>query len=89
MLSVIDCYDSASMRVIGTIGALYPAKDRWNYHMQQYAKLSEEQKAAIAVFLQALPDLVELDDDDAKRVARSLKNYWAQFLPRKEIHVGS
>jgi hypothetical protein len=33
MLSVLDHYDSSSMRVIGTLTGLYPKKDNtWEYH---------------------------------------------------------
>jgi ribosomal protein S16 len=81
MLSIIDAYEPSSMRVIGTLGALYPKKDRWQHHMDRYSLLNEAQRGAIASFLDALPDLVDLDHDDAKIVPRALRNYWHQFLP--------
>jgi hypothetical protein len=40
-----------------------------------------EQKVAIAAYLEALPRLVNLDYEDATRAARSLDQYWHQFLP--------
>ena len=84
MLSVIQHYDSSSMRVIGTISALYPKKEHWAHHMELYSLLSFDQKRAIARFLEALPELVPLHGDDQKFVQRALDNYWNQFLP---IHV--
>jgi hypothetical protein len=81
MLSVIDHYESSSMRVIGTLGGLYPKKDNsWEYHMHRYSLLNPLQKAAIARFLAALPELVELDFQDQKIVPRSLRNYWGEYL---------
>lgn len=81
MLSVLKHYDSASMRVIGTLNSLYPKKDhRWGYHMHRYSLLNQEQKTAIARFLVALPKLVELDFEDQKIVPRALRNYWEGYL---------
>jgi len=81
MLSVLDHYDSSSMRVIGTLTGLYPKKDDgWEYHMHRYSLLSLAQRTAIARFLAALPELVELDVEDQKIVGRSLRNYWGQYL---------
>jgi hypothetical protein len=81
MLSVLNHYDSASMRVIGTLGGLYPKKDNsWEYQMQRYSLLNHPQKTAIARFLAALPKLVELDSQDQKIVPRALRDYWEQYL---------
>jgi hypothetical protein len=81
MLSVLDHYDSSSMRVIGTLGGLYPKKgDEWEYHMHRYSLFSPEQKAAIAQFLAELPKLVELGFEDQKVVERALRNYWGEYL---------
>jgi hypothetical protein len=81
MLSVLSHYESSSMRVIGTLGALYPKKDNsWEYHMHRYSLLNTAQKPAIAQFLAALPKLVELDSEDQKVVPRALRNYWGQYL---------
>jgi hypothetical protein len=81
MLSVLSNYESSSMRVIGTLGGLYPKKDNgWEYHMHRYSLLNSPQKAAIARFLAALPQLVELDFQDQKIVPRSLRNYWGEYL---------
>src|SRR5262249_43657 len=47
MLSVLEHYDSASMRVVGTLAGLYPKKDKWEYHMHRYSLLDATQKNAI------------------------------------------
>ena len=81
MLSVLGHYESSSMRVIGTLGGLYPKKDNsWEYHMNRYSLLNSGQKAAIARFLVALPKLVELDFEGQKTVPRALTNYWGEYL---------
>jgi hypothetical protein len=81
MLSVLKHYESASMRVIGTLNSLYPKKGQlWEYHMNLYSLLNHTQKTAIARFLAALPKLVELDLEDQTRVSRALRNYWGEYL---------
>jgi hypothetical protein len=84
MLSVLNHYESRSMRVIGTLSGLYPKKDNsWEYRMYRYSLLNPEQKTAIARFLGALPKLVELDFQDQKIVPRALRNYWGEYLQTK------
>jgi hypothetical protein len=81
MLRVLDSYESSSMRVIGTLGGLYPKKDSsWAYSMHRYSLLDAAQKTAIARFLAALPDLVELGFEHQKIVPRALRNYWGEYL---------
>ncbi len=81
MLSVVDHYNSSSLRVIGTIVGLYPKKDGgWEYHMHRYSLLNYRQKAAIARFLAALPELVQLESKDQKVVERALRNYWGEYM---------
>lgn len=80
MLSMLDAYDAGSMRVIGTLGSLYPKKEAWDYHMRRYALLTPAQRSAIAGFLQALPSVVDLSHEDRKIVPRALRNYWRAFL---------
>ena len=81
MLSVLEHYNSSSMRVIGTLTGLYPKKDNtWEYHMHRYSLLDATQKAAIARFLSELPKLVELDSESQKVVERALRNYWGEYL---------
>jgi hypothetical protein len=82
MLSLIEKYDSGSMRIIGTLGSLYPTTDRsWFHYMDKYSLLTYEQKQTIANFLIALPDLVTLHTDDKTMVERAIRNYWSEFLP--------
>jgi hypothetical protein len=42
--------------------------------------LTRAQKSAIAGFLAALPELVELSGEDRRTVPRAIRNYWHQFL---------
>ena len=84
MLSLLSHYDPGSMRVIGTIAALYPKA----IHSGSYEYLTDDQHRAIACFLNALPNLVTLDSEDSKRVARALRNYWGKFsaqLPQRGL----
>ena len=85
MLWLLDHYNDADLRsnpetemtVIGTISALAPRKSmtwRWD-------SLSRDQRTAIASYLEALPRLVDLDDEDTMLVAQSLESNLAQFLP--------
>ena len=79
MLSVLVHYDAGSMRVIGTISAL---DTRVAYDGRRLLEmLNDEQRQAIACFLKALPELVELSHRDVKVVSRSLSAYWKRFLP--------
>lgn len=81
MLSVIADHEPSSMRVICTLGALYPKRDElWDYHMNLYSLLSQEQCVAIARYLQELPSLIGLDHDEQKSNERALRNYWHKFI---------
>lgn len=89
MMWLLDHYDDnrlftdgADMTIIGTISALAPTSDFAGSYREIYDGFSAEQRAAIASYVQGLPRLVNLDHEDATRVARSLDRYWAQFLPR-------
>jgi hypothetical protein len=77
MLSVLDTYDSSSMRVIGTLMALDPDAA---YGTMRFEGLSGSQKSAIASFLVALPQLLELGHHDAKIASRLLRNYWGRYV---------
>lgn len=79
MLSVLDGYDD-SMRVIGTLSALYPTKDFWEYHMERYSELNTEQKETIAQFVAAIPSILMLDNEGKTSMERALKNYWQDYL---------
>jgi hypothetical protein len=81
-ISVLEHFDPASMRVIGTLRALYPKKDSWPYHMERYRLLDGRQKEALAVFLSELPFRVELDLEDKRVTERALRNYWSNYLPK-------
>jgi hypothetical protein len=84
MVSVLNHYESSSMRVVGTLGGLYPKKDnRWEYKLNRYSLLNPAQKTPIARFLAALAKLVELGFQDQKIVPRALRNYWGEYLQNK------
>lgn len=87
-VELVRDYDPASMRVIGTLSALYPDKDVWSYHMDRYKLLSARQKHAVAIYLTHLPTLVSLDHEDATLVRRALRNYWAAYLVGGDLPVG-
>jgi hypothetical protein len=80
MLRLLARYDGASPRVIATLSALYPKPGNRADPLVQYALLDTAQRRAIANFLVALPDLVALDHEDTKVVARALRNHWHAFV---------
>ena len=79
MLRLLENYDPISMMTIGTLSILYPKTETWAY---LYSLLNEQQYQAIALYLQALPNLVELDTFEDKTVVdRAFNNYWSKFMP--------
>lgn len=80
MLSVLTNYDSSSMRVIGTLQALYPKSKSWEYYMERYSALNDQQRKAIALFVESLPSLIELGQEDQVIMKRALERYWGQYL---------
>jgi hypothetical protein len=92
MLWLLDHYDDddrlfrddADLTLIGTIGALAPDSQFAASHWRIYDGFTAEQRTAIASYLESLPLHVDLDYRDAADVARSLEEYWAQFLPRSD-----
>ena len=86
MLSLLSSYDTSSMRVIGTISALYAKPLHRDHHERLFGILSDTQRSAVAAFLSSLPQLVDLDAEDTKRVTRSVENYWKRYLPTQVVH---
>ena len=82
MLSVLNHYDAGSMRVIGTISAL---DSRDAYNQRRFALFSEPQRRAVASFLSALPNVVDLWVEHAKVASRSLQAYWRQYLSESQL----
>jgi hypothetical protein len=77
-------YDSSlDMTVIGTISAIAPG---WQFRESRYrtfdAHFTEQQRQAIAAYVDGLPGLVDLVPEDATLVERSIRDYWGRFLPR-------
>jgi len=89
MLWLLDHYNDeglifdpdASMTAIGTMSALAPSAEFARYRWETYDGFTLQQRAAMAMYVEALPRLVELDREDGTRVSRSIQRYWAQFLP--------
>lgn len=84
MLSIIDSYDPTSMRVISTFSELCPEHELERRHIPTFAILNEAQSFAVASFLEALPEIVNLDKSDRELVALGLRQYWGQFLRNVE-----
>lgn len=78
MLRLLDNYDRMSMMTIGTLSILYPKTKDWDY---LYSLLTDEQYQAIALYLQALPDLIELNTEDKMVVERAFNKYWSKYVP--------
>lgn len=80
MLSLMDDYESGSMRAIGTLRGLYPRANSREDCIQRFAILDSRQKNAVATWLAHLDQLVPLGSEDAKVVPRALKAYWSAFV---------
>ena len=76
-MSVIDGYDGTSMRVIGALMSLRAD----GHHKRMYTLLSTEQKAAIALFLAHVPEVVTFMFNEATDIAKDRANYWDEYLP--------
>ena len=77
MLRLLDDYDPLESWCSGTIGAL----DQRRGHPQGFLKLlSRTQRRATALYVKALPDLVELSQSDAAILSRALRDVWSQQL---------
>lgn len=78
MLRLLDSYvDGSEMWEIGTIGAL----EQRDHHPFGFLKLlTPRQRRAIALYVRALPEFVELDTEDTTLLARALRDVWAPHL---------
>jgi hypothetical protein len=93
MLWLLDHYDDPDlvrmpglgplMTPIGTVMALAPGSMTEWEHRFRFEIFTEAQRAATAAYVEALPRLVTLDHEEATRVARSIRDYWGQFLPHQ------
>lgn len=83
MLRLLDSdVDDGEMWRIGTIGAL----DQRDRHPRGFLELlTPRQRRAIALYVRALPELVELDAEDTKRLARAFRDVWSQHLGGEHI----
>jgi hypothetical protein len=77
MLHLLDHYESSEMWCIGTISAL----DQRRGHPFGFVELlSITQRQAVATYVRALPDLVELDHEDSSRMRRAFRDVWSNEL---------
>lgn len=80
LLHLLDHYDPGEMWTIGTIAAL----DQRDRHPAGFLDLlTPTQRRAIAVYVQALPGLVELDFEDAPRIERAFRDVWSHEIEAK------
>ncbi len=77
MIRLLSNYDACSMMTIGTIHRLYPDSE---YIEERYALLNAKQRKAIALYVQSLPTLVDLDHGDATIINRAFVKYWSRYL---------
>jgi hypothetical protein len=77
MLRLLDDYQPTEMRSIGTIAAL----DQRSRHPLGFLELlTASQRRAIAIYVRALPDLVELRYEDSSRMSRAFEDVWSREL---------
>lgn len=90
MLLLLDHYNEEDERLldghldetlIGTLMWIAPGKDQRVHSYGVLDTFSPEQRAAIAAYLEALPRFVDLRHEDPVLVRRSIRDYWARFLP--------
>ncbi len=75
-MSVIDSYDGTSMRVIGALMSLRANE----HHKRMYALLNGDQKAAIALFLAHVPEVVPFRFNESTDIAKARSIYWDEHL---------
>jgi hypothetical protein len=79
MLRLLDDYQPGEMWCIGTVARL----DQRDPHPFGFIELlTNAQRAAIAAYVEALPELVELDYQDAAIIDRSLAQVWRAYIDR-------
>lgn len=77
MLRLLENYDSSSMMTIETLSILYPKSEGWEY---LYSLLDEQQKQAVALYLEILPNLVNLYTENKTAVERAFNKYWSKYI---------
>jgi len=90
MLWLLDHYDEDGlfveghdMTAIGTIFELAPPREFARPSEAIYDEFfTDEQRRAIALYVEGLPALVHLDYEDEASVTRAIDRYWSRFLPR-------
>lgn len=78
MLRLLDHYQPGEMWCIGTIAAL----DQRNRHPAGFLELlTASQRRVIAIFVQALPDLVDLHAYDSAHLSLAYRDVWSREHP--------
>jgi hypothetical protein len=77
MLRLLDDYQPGEMWCISTVSAL---DQRKAYPPGFVELLTDSQRAAIAAYVEALPELVDLHHEDAAIIDRSLAQVWRSYL---------
>jgi len=77
MLRLLDDYQYGEMWCVGTIGRL---DQRHPYPLGFMELLTNDQRAAVAAYVEALPELVELGYEDAAIIDRSLAQVWRAHI---------
>lgn len=87
MLWMVDHYNDdpqdrgADMTITSILGALAPGESFRDHQYGIYDSFfTEDQRRAIAAFVAALPQLVQLDWSDVPPLERSLGDYWGRYL---------
>jgi uncharacterized protein DUF6714 len=76
LLYLLDHYDGGEMWTIGTLGAL----DQRDGHPSGFLELlTPVQGRAIADYVRALPQLVDLDDLDRRVIERADRDVWSRY----------
>jgi hypothetical protein len=80
MLRLLDDYQPGEMWCIGTIASL---DQRRPYPLDFMEMLTDAQRTAIAAYVEALPELVALDHEDAAVIDRSLAQVWRTYTDQR------
>jgi hypothetical protein len=81
MLRLLDEYDEDTAGEMWTIGTIMALDQRRGHPVGFLELLTPAQRIAIARYVKALPELVELSRDDAIAAARAVRDVWSKYLP--------
>ena len=81
MLLMLSHYESRAMWVVGTFGSINVRGKHREHTLDRLSLLSSDQRAAVALWLAALPHLVDLQVEHRKIVERATTAFWTRYLP--------